>query len=70
LHLCSIEVEEVEHLLRACILDGQIAGHIDQVGQLLVLQQSAAGDKRYEAIDKWSAQLHNLMKSVSSKLAA
>mmetsp|Transcript_31249 Transcript_31249/g.81926 ORF Transcript_31249/g.81926 Transcript_31249/m.81926 type:complete len:446 (+) Transcript_31249:229-1566(+) len=64
-----IEADEVEHLLKICILDGTIRGRIDQVQQLLVLTKSAAGEQRYEAIDKWSSQLSNLMKSVSTKLA-
>jgi len=66
----QIDSDEVEHLLKMCILDGQIAGHIDQVGQLLVLTESVQGDQRYEAIDKWSSQLQGLMKSVASKLSS
>eukprot|EP00035_Acanthoeca_spectabilis_P010381 m.184090 g.184090 ORF g.184090 m.184090 type:complete len:444 (-) comp15006_c2_seq1:3140-4471(-) len=65
----NVDANEVEHLLKMCILDGAISGRIDQVGQLLVLAESEEGDQRYEAIDKWSSQLTGLMKSVASKLS-
>lgn len=66
----NVTPEEVEHLLKMCILDGRIAGHIDQVEQLLVVKSSVAGDSRYDAIDKWSASLLTLMKNVSMKLSS
>ena len=65
----GVDSDEVEHLLKMCILDGQVVGHIDQVEQLLVLAESAQGDRRYDAIDRWSTQLQGLMKSLSTKLA-
>lgn len=65
----NIPAAEVEVLLRMCILDGSISGHIDQVAQLLVVNTADKVDVRYQAIDKWAGQLEILMKAVSTKLS-
>ena len=43
---------QVEPLLVALILDGQIDGHIDQLSQLLLLNKEATATKKYDALDK------------------
>ena len=57
-------------LLRALsIVDGQIDGHIDQIGQLLLLRQSSADAKKYAATEKWANQLAALQQTILTKLA-
>jgi len=65
----NITTAEVEQLLVALILDGQIDGHIDQVGQLLLLRQSSADAKKYAAAEKWAQQLAALQQTILTKLA-
>jgi len=64
----NIPASEVETLLVSLILDGQIDGHIDQLGQLLLLTEKAGDAKKYAAVDKWSAQLATLQQTVFNKL--
>jgi len=64
----NVPAHEVEPLLVALILDGQIDGHIDQLAQLLLLNKEAAQTKKYDAIDKWSSQLAALQQTVFTKL--
>ena len=64
----NIPPHEVEPLLVALILDGQIDGHIDQLSQLLLLNKEATATKKYDALDKWSSQLGALQQTVFQKL--
>merc|ERR1712216_307441 len=64
----NISDAEVEQLLVSLILDGQIDGHIDQMGQLLLLTDKAEDAKKYAAIDKWSTQLTNLQQTIFNKI--
>eukprot|EP00040_Diaphanoeca_grandis_P008265 m.44626 g.44626 ORF g.44626 m.44626 type:complete len:446 (+) comp19722_c1_seq1:176-1513(+) len=63
----GIAADEVELLLRMCILDGTVSARIDQVEQLLILDFDAE-DVRYHAIDKWSSHLTVLLSAIESKL--
>jgi len=65
----NISSPEVEQLLVALILDGQIDGHIDQIGQLLLLRQTNADAKKYAAAEKWAQQLAALQQTILTKLA-
>merc|ERR1712071_708855 len=47
----NVDVNEVESLLVACILDDTIEGRIDQVNQVLELNQQRQGTARYNALD-------------------
>ena len=64
----NISAAEVETLLVALILDGQVDGHIDQLDRLLLLNQKSSDAKKYNAVDKWGAQLAQLQQAVFSKL--
>jgi len=64
----NITPAEVEQLLVALILDGQIDGHIDQLDQLLLLNEKSGDAKKYHAVDKWGRQLAQLQQTVFSKL--
>jgi len=64
----NISDAEVEQLAVSLILDGRIHGHIDQIGQLLLLTDKAEDVKKYAAIDKWSAQLLTLQHTVMNKI--
>ena len=64
----NIKPPEVEALLVALILDGQIDGQIDQLGQLLLLNRNAADAKKHAAIEKWATQLSALNTTVLGKL--
>jgi len=65
----NISPAEVEQLLVALILDGMIDGSIDQLGQLLLLNQSSADKAKYCAAEKWATQLQTLHQAVLTKLA-
>lgn len=65
----NISDAEVEVLLVSLILDGQISGHIDQLGQLLLLNQQADDVKKYAAVDKWSTQLAALQQTIFNKIS-
>ena len=43
---------QVEPLLVALILDGQVDGHIDQLEQLLLLNKEPGSAKKYDALDR------------------
>ncbi|KAL1503036.1 hypothetical protein AB1Y20_011105 [Prymnesium parvum] len=64
----NITPAEVEQLLVALILDGQVDGHIDQIDQLLLLNEKSGGAKKYLAVDKWGKQLGQLQATVFTKL--
>jgi len=67
----QIPVEEVELLLVSCILDGKLAGSIDQIAGVLRVesQQRAQGSKRFVAIGHWAKQLAGLNSSLVAKVA-
>ena len=65
----NVSAPEVEQLLVALILDGQIDGQIDQLAQLLLLRQSSANAKKYAAAEKWAKQLETLQQTILTKLA-
>jgi len=65
----NISAPEVEQLLVALILDGQIDGHIDQIGQLLLLNRTRADAQKYAAAEKWAQQLSALQSAILTKLS-
>ncbi|KAF9132093.1 hypothetical protein BGW39_000812 [Mortierella sp. 14UC] len=66
----NIPAQDVEDLLVGLILDKKIAGHIDQVNQRLELQRQTTGDLRYNAMDKWSANLETMYNANINKIKA
>lgn len=51
-------------------VDSTISGRIDQVHLVLELAGGARGGAaRYQALDKWTAQLTNLHKALANKMA-
>jgi len=58
----------VEALLVALILDGQVDGQIDQIGNSLLLRQSSADAKKYAAAEKWANQLSQLQQTILTRL--
>lgn len=46
-----------------------IEGRIDQMNQVLILDKRVTDTCRYNALDKWSAQLQGLAVTVASKLS-
>nr|CAG4649249.1 EOG090X04DO [Scapholeberis mucronata]SVE93553.1 EOG090X04DO [Scapholeberis mucronata] len=65
----NVDVNEVESLLVACILDSTIQGRIDQVNQVLELNQQHQGSARYNALDNWTYQLSSLHLAIANKMA-
>jgi len=65
----NIDVQEVESLLVACILDNTIQGRIDQVNQVLFLERTTISTARYIALDRWANQLGTLHSSIVNKMA-
>lgn len=68
----NVTPAEVEALLMTLILDGKIAGKIDQVHARLELDNGArrGGDlneKRYKALDRWAREVANLSATVQDK---
>ncbi|EUB61046.1 COP9 signalosome complex subunit 2 [Echinococcus granulosus] len=59
----DLEPREVEALLVACILDGTIAGRIDQAAEVLILSppNPSSVEARYEAINRLASSLSALM---------
>jgi COP9 signalosome complex subunit 2 len=55
-----VTVALVETILVQLILDGEIAGRIDQVAGVLDLTQSTGGAKKYAAIHQWASTLSTL----------
>ena len=66
----NVPEADVEELLVSVVLDGKVAGHVDQVNQLLVLEAKGSEDaaRKYEAMAKWSTQLQELQISNISRL--
>ncbi|KAL5967388.1 COP9 signalosome complex subunit 2, partial [Taenia solium] len=65
----DLEPREVEALLVACILDGTIAGHIDQASEVLVLSppNPSPVEARYEAINRLASSLSSLMNVIVTR---
>ncbi|KAJ3295368.1 COP9 signalosome complex subunit 2 [Borealophlyctis nickersoniae] len=59
----NVDVKEVEDLLVGLILDGKVDGKIDQVNQRLELHSHSMDTLHYKALDKWSTNAGNLVKS-------
>ncbi|PSC72680.1 COP9 signalosome complex subunit 2 [Micractinium conductrix] len=65
----NVPATDVEQLLISLILDGRVAGRIDQVHQLLELDTPLEQAAKYSALDKWAAQLQSLHNLLVAKLA-
>lgn len=65
----NIPESDVESLLVSLILDNRVHGHIDQINQQLVLDSTAQDLKKYQGLEKWSAQLRSLHASVVNKVS-
>lgn len=65
----NISVPDVEELIMILILDGRIAGKIDQVQQQLHLShtRNSLVDRRYTALHRWSEQVSNVGKLIQDK---
>ncbi|CAO3626913.1 unnamed protein product [Cunninghamella echinulata] len=63
----NISIDDVEELLVGLILDGKIAGQIDQVNQRLELDQRLTDDLKYEVMNKWSTNIAQISKTVIGK---
>lgn len=68
----NIPEKEVEQLLVSLILDGQLAGHVDQIQGILELENvDMRGDKKlYEALQKWSDSLLTVQEGLAAKVGA
>mmetsp|Transcript_17016 Transcript_17016/g.45923 ORF Transcript_17016/g.45923 Transcript_17016/m.45923 type:complete len:434 (-) Transcript_17016:352-1653(-) len=64
----NVPEHDVESLLVALILDGEVEGRIDQLQQLLVLANNSKGTKKYQSMEKWSSQLGGLHSVVFNKI--
>lgn len=64
----NIPAKEVEQLLVSLILDNRIAGHIDQVNQLLEMGDKSQGNRKFESMDKWAKQLIAIHNTIQNKL--
>lgn len=66
----NIDLDEVENLLVACILDQTIRGKIDQVQHVLELdqEQNIQGLLRYQAINKVTNQLQTVQHTILQRL--
>ena len=67
----NIAAADVEALLVSLILDGRVAGHIDQVAHVLELEapDSSKRQRKYASLDKSVTQLRSLITSLSNKLS-
>eukprot|EP01065_Artemidia_motanka_P043042 TRINITY_DN5897_c0_g1_i1.p1 TRINITY_DN5897_c0_g1~~TRINITY_DN5897_c0_g1_i1.p1 ORF type:complete len:444 (+),score=103.71 TRINITY_DN5897_c0_g1_i1:106-1437(+) len=64
----NISVKEVEELLVSMLLDGDLAGSVDQVRGVLILGDSSKGAARYKALQKWTEQLSLIQSSIGNRL--
>ena len=64
----KVDEADVEALVVACILDGSIAGHIDQPSRVLLLRSSVGAKQRYSAIDAWGGRIGALLDQVTARL--
>lgn len=60
-----------KHPQVSVILDGQLAGHVDQVNGILELSGASSGGERrkYESLRKWADQLKSLQEGLCAKLS-
>jgi len=65
----NVSLPALEELLVTLILDGQIDGHVDQMGSLLLLADKATDTKKYQALEKWQKQLGALQQTIYNKLS-
>ncbi|BGP54663.1 hypothetical protein JCM8202_001040 [Rhodotorula sphaerocarpa] len=66
----GIPDSHVEEIVVALILDEKILGRIDQVtGRLELDRHTAVETRRYQALDRWTSQLHSLHGQLLSKAA-
>ncbi|GJN89889.1 hypothetical protein Rhopal_002878-T1 [Rhodotorula paludigena] len=64
----GIPNEQVEDIVVALILDEKIQGRIDQVtGRLDLDRHTALETRRYQALDRWTAQLNSLHSQLLTK---
>ena len=63
----NISSSEVEDLLVNLILDGKLAGRIDQTLQRVELDQESGMDERYKALKKWTHNIDSLYKNVEAR---
>ncbi|CAO3586556.1 unnamed protein product [Absidia cylindrospora] len=63
----NISAEDVEELLFGLILDGKIAGQIDQVSNRLELEQRSTDAHKYDVLDTWSTNVTRLCRTVVGK---
>mmetsp|Transcript_65473 Transcript_65473/g.116514 ORF Transcript_65473/g.116514 Transcript_65473/m.116514 type:complete len:452 (-) Transcript_65473:25-1380(-) len=59
---------EVEALLVGLILDNRLEGCIDQVQQLVLLGDASKQGTRYQALQKWSAQINVIHSNLCSRI--
>ena len=64
----SVSVAEVEQLLLGLILDGKVAGRIDQLKQVLELEVQEEQAEKYIALKKWADQVGALSSQVVARL--
>ena len=64
----SISVSEVEELLVAMLLDGDLEGGIDQVTGMLYLGSNKQDQTRYHAIQKWSDRITAIHSTIGSRV--
>ncbi|KAG7670147.1 putative COP9 signalosome complex subunit 2 [Nannochloris sp. 'desiccata'] len=64
----NVDVSEVEQLLIGLILDGKIAGRIDQLQQVLELEKEEEQAETYAALRKWAEQVNGITTAVVSRL--
>lgn len=65
----NLDIVEVESLLVSCILDKTIDGQIDQVNRVLILSRQEQNRAKYSALEKLSAQIESLQKTIISSIS-
>jgi len=66
----QISSPDVEFLLVSLILDGKLAGSIDQMTGVLRIEKHMEDTKRYAAMGKWAKQVGSLNASIAAKISA
>lgn len=64
----NVPEADVEALLVSLILDARVAGHIDQVNQILQLADRSKGQRTYAGLEKSLTQLRSIYAGVVNKL--
>uniref|UniRef100_A0A7S0RGH7 COP9 signalosome complex subunit 2 n=1 Tax=Chlamydomonas leiostraca TaxID=1034604 RepID=A0A7S0RGH7_9CHLO len=64
----NVPEKDVEALLVTLILDGRVAGYIDQVNGLLEVGDRSEGSRKYSALDKWCGQLKAIHTAVLNRV--